>query len=402
MSILKKIKSMKKVVKKHFNNPFYGKELKTSFSSRWESFTTSTHYDQLAKQGYAKNVIAYRSIQLIARGLSSIPWLLYSKNHEIENHPLLNLLKTPNLKQADASFREELISHLLINGNAYIFKTCSQNGAPLELHILRPDRVQILKNESSIPEGYIYQIGEKKYTFLMDPLSGACQVLHLKFFNPLDDWYGMAPLEAALKAIDQHNAVGDHNLALLQNGGRPSGAFIVKPSEYGSILSDRQRESLSKDLKEAYEGASNAGRVLFLEGDFDWKEMGLNLKDLDYIDGKNLSSREIAQAFGVPPMLVGVPGDATFANYKEARYHLWEDTILPLMDLLVSELNKWLCPHYNTDLHISYDADRIPALSLRRESSWAKIAEVDFLTINEKRHAVGYGDHKDGDKLCFG
>ncbi|MBP9752939.1 MAG: phage portal protein [Proteobacteria bacterium] len=401
MSVFQKILSLKAFTSKKNLKSFDVKNLKTSFASAWHCFKTSASYDQLAKQGYVKNVIAYRSIQLIARGLASIPWLLYTKNHELENHPLLNLLKTPNLKQADSSFREELVSHLLINGNAYILKTLSDNNLPLELHLLRPDRMTILKGDSSIPYGYVYEMGNKKYTFPLDPLTGQCQILHIKFFNPLDDWYGMAPLQAALKAIDQHNAVGDHNLALLQNGGRPSGAFVVKPSEYGSVLSDRQRESLSKDLKEAYEGASNAGRVLFLEGDFEWKEMGLNLKDLDYIDGKNLSSREIAQAFGVPPMLVGVPGDATFANYKEARYHLWEDTILPLIDLIVGELNKWLCPHFNQALHIAYDADRIPALSLRRESSWAKIAEVSFLTINEKRHAVGYGDHKDGDKLCI-
>ncbi|CAO5678744.1 MAG: hypothetical protein NEHIOOID_00971 [Holosporales bacterium] len=371
-----------------------------SWASSWDILSTDNRYDEMAQFGYCSNVIAYRSIQMIARGLSSVPWLLYKDQRtELEIHPLLSLLKSPNMRQADATFREELVSHLLICGNAYILKTLNSKNQPIELSILRPDRVKILKTESGAPKCYEYTVGQKSYHFPIDPIHGNSQILHIKFFNPLNDYQGMGPLQAAASSIDQHNAVGNHNLALLQNGGRPSGAFIVRPNPHGVPLTDRQRESLSKDLRQAYEGATNAGRVLFLEGDFDWREMGLSLKDLDFIDGKNLSAREIAQAFGVPPMLVGVLGDATFANYKEARYHLWEDTILPLFDLIIGEFNRWLCPHYNMNLHLAYDADRIPALTLRRESSWEKIAHVNFLTLNEKREAVGYGYIENGDNL---
>lgn len=370
-----------------------------SWSTSWESFNTPKQYDHLAAKGYSDNVIAYRAIQLVARGVSSIPWLLYTENTELEQHPLLHLLKHPNIQQADASFREQLISHLLICGNAYILKTLNPKGEPVALTALRPDRVKLKLAKNGHVVAYEYKVGDKQYTFPVDMVTGACHVLHIKFFNPLNEHYGLGPLQAASSAIDQHNAVAEHNLSMLQNGGRPSGAFVVKPSEYGPSLSDRQRDALTRDMRKAYEGASNAGRILFLEGDFDWKEMGLSLKDLDFIEGKNLSAREIAQAFGVPPMLVGIPGDATFANYKEARYHLWEDTILPLMDLITGSLNHWLSPHYKNNLRIGYDADRIPALALRREASWAKIAEVNFLTINEKRHAVGYGDLPEGESL---
>ncbi len=103
--------------------------------------------------------------------------------------------------------------------------------------------------------------------------------------------------------------------------------------------------------------------------------------------------------FGVPPMLAGVPGDATFANYKEARYHLWEDTILPLLDTLIAELNRWLVPYYGCNLRIGYDLDRIQALASKREMAWAKVEGVTFLTLNEKRQAVGYGPIEGGDVL---
>ncbi|MBX9697540.1 MAG: phage portal protein, partial [Alphaproteobacteria bacterium] len=99
---------------------------------------------------------------------------------------------------------------------------------------------------------------------------------------------------------------------------------------------------------------------------------------------------EIAMAFGVPPMLVGVPGDATYSNYREARLHLWEDTILPLLDYLTDELNRWLVPLFGDDLKLSYDIEGIPALAERRHETWQKLEHVSFLSTNEKREAIGY------------
>jgi HK97 family phage portal protein len=199
----------------------------------------------------------------------------------------------------------------------------------------------------------------------------------------------MSPIEVAAHAIDQHNAVAGHNLALLQNGGRPTGALQVNPQDQ-DILTEEQRTRLREELQKAHEGSRNAGRIMILEGDIQWKEMGLSPKDLDFIEGKNLSAREIAQVYGVPPMLVGVPGDATFANYKEARYHLWEDTILPHMEMIKGELNHWLAPLFGENLTLDYDTDSIPALAPKREALWAKLENASFLTMNEKRELVGY------------
>ena len=146
-------------------------------------------------------------------------------------------------------------------------------------------------------------------------------------------------------------------------------------------------------------GIQNAGRIVVMEGDYQWQEMGLSLKDLDFIEGKNLCAREITQAFNVPPMLVGVPGDATFANYKEARYHLWEDTILPLLTHIADELTHWLLPNWGSGLRLSYNIDAIPALAQRREEAWSKISQANFLTLNEKRRAVGYEPVINGDVM---
>ena len=220
------------------------------------------------------------------------------------------------------------------------------------MHLLRPDRLTVLPSQTSIPRGYQYEVNGMQRIIPVDPILGTAPLLHLKFFHPLHDWEGLSPLQAAQSAIAQHNAVSEHNLSLLENGGRPSGALLVKQGEGALPLTTEQRETLREDLRAAYEGTSNAGRITLLEGDMEWKEMGLSPKDMDFLSGKYLSAREIAQAFGVPPMLVGVPGDATFANYREARFHLWEDTILPLLNTIIAELNRWLVrPRYP---HLSF------------------------------------------------
>lgn len=296
-----------------------------------KSSQTPKRYQDLCEEGYRQNVIVFRCIHLIARSAASVPWRLLKKGKEMVDHPLLSLIHRPNSRQGGAAFIESVFAYWLLSGNSYIERVDNKNGLPCELYALRPDRLQVIPNTNGSISAYEYKVGSHTRR-----ISVSCRdsspILHLKMFHPLNDWYGMSPMEAAVSAIDQHNTVSSHNLAILQNGGRPSGALLVKPPEHGSHLSSEQRDDLRQHLREWSEGPKNAGRVMVLEGDFQWQEMGLNPKDLDFIEGKYLSAREIAQAYGVPPMLVGVPGDATFANYREARYHLWEDTILPLLD----------------------------------------------------------------------
>lgn len=360
---------------------------------------TPRHFDSLIQEGYQKNVIVYRAVNLIARGMASVPWRLYRNGREVHDHPLLRLLHQPNPTQAGSSLIESLASYWLLSGNSYLESVDDANGQPAELYVLRPDRVKIVPGAQGQIIAYDYSVAGRTRRLVVNMLSGQLPVMQLKFFHPLNDWYGMSPLEAAAMSIDQHNAVVSHNLSLIQNGGRPSGALIVGKGGKSTYLTQEEREELQQSVRALYEGGKNAGRIMVMEGDLEWREMGLSPKDMDFSEGRNLSAREIAQAFGVPPMLVGVPGDATFANYREARFHLWEDTILPLVDHLTDELNLWLVPRFEKDLRLSYDIEGIPALAPRREEAWAKLAAANFLTVNEKRGAVGYEPLPQGDKL---
>lgn len=338
------------------------------------------NYEVFAREGFSKNVVVYRSISLIAKALASVEF-------NITGDPRSNWVRKKihafvnNRSSKHSLLRsiEPIVSYLLISGNAYIY---INNGINPSMQVLRPDRVEIIpSNDNTSVDYYVYRAGDKTFK-----IQDVHNLIHLKFFNPLNDWYGLSPLHAAAQSVDQHNSVSCHNISLLKNGGRPSGCLILNADK---TFTDVQREQLKTGLRDAYSGTSNAGKMMVLEGDFQWKELGKTPKDLDFFTGKNISAREIAQAYGIPPMLIGIQGDSSFANYREARFHLWEDTILPLASYIFGEINRWIRENIDQNVSISMNLDKIPALSFKRDMLWRRMSDCDFLTVEEKREFLG-------------
>jgi HK97 family phage portal protein len=368
-----------------------------------EAHWTRRDYAALAREGFMKNPVAHRSVRLISEAASAVPWLVYEEGEALDAHPLLTLLDRPNQRQAGAGFLEALYGHLLISGNAYVemISAGDANGAQgaRELHLLRPDRVTVLTDQAGWPTALEYREGSAKRRVALRPFDklraqdegpSTGSGLHLSLFHPLDDHYGFAPLEAALMALDIHNAAGRWNKALLDNSARPSGALVYAPKE-GANLSDEQFDRLKAELEDGYSGAARAGRPLLLEGGLDWKAMGLTPKDMDFIEAKHGAARDIALAFGVPPMLLGIPGDNTYANYQEANRAFYRMTVLPLVGKTAKELSAWLSPAFGERLKLWYDADLVEGLSADRDSLWARVGAASFLSDDEKREMVGYG-----------
>ena len=239
----------------------------------------------------------------------------------------------------------------------------------------------------------------------MDSETGISDGKHFKRWHPLNDYYGLSPIQAASFDIDQHNMAAKHNLSLLMNGARPSGAVIFKPKDESGMslqLSDSQRQQLMSDLNMRFSGSHNAGRPMLLEGDFDWKEMGLSPKDMDFLELKNMSARDIALCFGVPSQLVGVPDSQTYNNVSEARLALYEDTIIPLLRRVESDLNEWLTPRFGEDISIRYDIDSIPAMAERRKKTYENVVTAvreGIISRNEARERLGYEPIEGGDDV---
>jgi HK97 family phage portal protein len=352
----------------------------------------------LGRDGFMGNPVAHRAVRLVAEGAAAVPWLLYDGAAEVEEHPLLDLLARPNAGQTGGAFMEALYGHLLIAGNAYpelIEAPGNEKDGLRELHLLRPDRVTVVTDAGGWAAALDYREGggAKRRVALGAAGGSGAGAAHIKLFHPLDDIYGFAPLEAGAQALDTHNAASRWNKALLDNSARPSGALVYAPKEGGN-LSDEQFERLKGELEEGYGGARRAGRPMLLEGGLDWKAMGLSPKDMDFLEARNGAARDIALALGVPPMLLGIPGDNTYANYAEANRAFFRLTVLPLAARTAAALTAWLAPAFGAALRLALDLDRVEGLAADREALWRRLEAASFLSEDEKREAVGYGPRK--------
>lgn len=349
----------------------------------------------LMKNGYLSNPVAFRAVRMIAESAAALPLIAQDGAQRYEAHPVLDLLDRPNPFQGRAEFLEALYGHLLLSGNAWVEAVSDpQSGALRELHALRPDRMALVPGPDGWPVACDYAVGGRAHRF---DLSGEQRpVCHIRSFHPLDDHYGYSALGAAAVALDVHSSASRWSKALLDNAARPSGAIVYKGAEGAGTLSAEQYERLTGEIEAHHMGARNAGRPMLLEGGLDWKPMGFSPSDMEFHQTREAAARDIAIAFGVPPMLLGIPGDATYANYQEANRALFRLTVLPLASRVLAELAQWLGGHLGEVVALRPDLDQLPALSAERDAQWARVAAADFLTTAEKRAALGLPPLPDG------
>ena len=304
---------------------------------------TPRNFAALADEAYIKNPVAYRSVKLIATAAASLPILVFEGDKELTEHPFLTVLNHPNPFQSRTDVLEAVYSYFKLAGNVYL-EAVALDADLRELYCLRPDRMKTVPGRRGYPVQYKYTVAGTTTTYDLPNPGEQMPILHWRDFHPTNDFYGLSSIEPAAFAIDVHNAAGQYNKALLDNQARPSGALVFAGGEGKEELSDPQYARLKKELEEKYTGARNAGRPLLLEGGLDWKEMGLSPKDMEFVEGKREAARDIGLAFGVPPMLLGIPGDNTYSNFKEANRALYRQTVIPLVLSLCEALTNFLRP----------------------------------------------------------
>ncbi len=342
----------------------------------------------LTRSGFAGNPVGFRCVKMVAEAAASLPLVLQDATERYAVHPVLDLVRCPNPAQGRAELFEAIYGQLLLTGNAYVEAVGGTEGQiPLELHVLRSDRMSVVPGADGWPVAYEYAVGGAKHRF--DMREGPKPVCHIKSFHPQDDHYGFSPLQAAAQAVDVHNSASRWSKALLDNAARPSGAIVYKGAEGQGTLSSDQYSRLVDEMESHHQGTRNAGRPMLLEGGLDWKPMGFSPSDMEFQKTKESAAREIALAFGVPPMLLGVPGDATYSNYQEANRAFFRLTVLPLATRVAASVADWLAGFTGAALELRPDLDQVPALSAERDAQWARVNGAEFLTSAEKRALLG-------------
>ena len=334
-------------------------------------------YEAQVRDAFGGNAVAQRAVKLVAESVAAAPIAA--------SEPALAALVAA--RSGGQVLLESAAAQLLLHGNAYVQLLRDGEGGVAALYALRPERVTAELDASGWPTAYVYRVGERRTR--LDAEGPRPDVVHVRSFNPTDDHYGSGGLGAAAGAVAVHNAAARWNKALLDNAARPSGALVYDSGD-GAALAPEQFERLKAEMEAGFAGAGNAGRPMLLEGGLRWQPLSLSPADMDFVGLKAAAAREIALAFGVPPMLLGLPGDATYANYREANRALWRLTVLPLAATILAGLAQGLGGWF-AGATLAVDLDRVPALSEDRERLWASVAAADFLSDDEKRTMVGVG-----------
>ncbi|WP_100260232.1 phage portal protein [Qipengyuania seohaensis] len=337
---------------------------------------TAFDYRQAVADAYLANPVAQRAVRIVAESVGHAPIVCADER----------LAKLFACSCASQPLFEVLAAQLALHGNAYVQVLKDGAGVPVELFPLRPERVQVVAGEDGWPAAYRYILADRTITLPREDVNGWSNVIHLKGFHPTDDHYGAGCLAAAAPAVAIHNAASEWNRMLLANAARPSGALVYDGGDAAGLTAE-QFDRLKTELQAAFQGQANAGRPMLLEGGLDWKAMSLSPADMDFATLKSAAARDIALAFGVPPMLLGLPGDNTYSNYREANRALWRLTLLPLANMICAGLHSGLSDWFDEAARV--DLDRVPALSEDREKLWAQVSGADFLSQAEKREMLG-------------
>ncbi|MES2442771.1 MAG: phage portal protein [Pseudomonadota bacterium] len=336
-------------------------------------------YEAQVREAYLGNPVAQRAVKLVSEGVGGAPL----------SASVPELAALVNARSGGQALLETVAAQLLLHGNAYLQILAREDEAVSELFALRPERVTVEPDAGGWPVAYRYRVGAHVARLTAEDAGGRPAVVHIKAFNPVDDHYGLGCLSAAAGAVAVHNAAARWNKALLDNAARPSGALVYDPGD-GAVMSPDQFARLRAEMEAGFAGAANAGRPMLLEGGLKWQAMSLTPADMDFVGLKAAAAREIALAFGVPPMLMGLPGDAAYANYREANRALWRLAILPLAEKILGGISQALGGWF-PGAAISVDLDRVTALSEDRERLWRQVSAADFLSPEEKRAMLGVG-----------
>ncbi len=358
-------------------------------------------YEQLSLDGFKMCATARAIIGRIARRTAQLPIKLQRHNTEGEwedldateddEHPLMTLLRRPNKAMTRVDLLESVFASRLLAGESFLLPFGPlESGPPTELWWARPDKFHCEPGDDGLVKTWTYKTGKGETPFDMDVSEGTlAPVFFWKTFNPVDQWRGLSVLGSGRMQIMQTNGASKWNANLIANGMRPPGAFVYAPDSTGSPLGRAGRAQIEDEIRRKLTGPQGAGSPLILEGGLTWQDMSVASKDLDWLAGQQYADRTLCFLLGYPPIMLGIPGDATYKNYSEARTSFYQDTAIPLMTEFLEHMNEWLVPQYGDDLRLVVDEDKIDALTEKRNEMWDRVEKSTILTINEKREMVG-------------
>lgn len=380
---------------KRFTDYITSKSYEVLFYDKNEDLDSKKHWSK-ADFLNANEISLYtnRAIAKRAEKVAEIDFVLTKQNGDVEeNHPLLSLLHRPNDLQTGRQFWALYQTYKDLTGCTYIWKepkspdfTSGNNFDVKALHLLRPDYVTIRYDSDGNISEFVYSTPwGKRLTFPPE------QIIYSYNPDPKKPTEGLSLLQGGIRSIDTEVQLNKYHANVLRNGGKVESVVKFKSPN----LNKQQAKELREQYEEQFAESRNSGKPMFLGGDAEVLNMGLNPSELSFLETKGVILNDIAIMTGVPKTVLGVPTGETFANSQAAISIFLRETIKPLLTDLAETLNWRLVPD---ELTLDY-VDPTPEdkdMKLKETESGVKNY---YMTINEARERHDLEPIDGGDQI---
>lgn len=387
-------------------NPFQKKSISLLTLLSSSSDTWIYNNNQVIK-AYIDACPIFTATNWIVDACNDIEFVLRNKKKDefIYEHPILKLLNNPNPFVNTDEFKKSIFNYFLLSGNIYITKIKGLRGDVLELYVNNPQDVSITANQLDNFAGQ-YNITNlqnaiftrnEKYKFIA---RNGNELIHHKNFNPQSnrsDLYGISFFAGCQIEIKKYIEASIHNLSLIQNGGRPTGLLTYRGN---ANMAPAVQEEIKKSIDEKLKGGANAGNIITLNNDFEYKTLSESIRDMDYKGLQESIEKKIYQAVKIPNALFD-SSTMTYSNLDVSQYAFYDRGVLPIFKSVCKFLNSQLLPDFKdaNDLELTFDKSTISALENREITNARDLHKESIISKNEARAKVGYEAIIGGDQF---
>ena len=319
----------------------------------------------------------YACVRILAESVAGLPLHVFERTADGSKsvkpeHPLFHLLHDEsNHEMTSFVFREALMSHLLLWGNAYAQIIRDGRGLPVALYPLLPDRVSVDRDQS----------GELTYTYQSDKGQIKLRhdnVLHIPGLG-FDGLIGYSPIAMAKNSIGMALATEEYGAAFFANGANPGGVL-----EHPGVLKDRDR--LRESWQSQFSGA-NAHKVAVLEEGLKFHQMSIPPEQAQFLETRKFQINEIARIFRVPPHMVGDLEKSSFSNIEQQSLEFVKYTLDPWVVRWEQSLGQALIlPSEKNRVFIKFNLDGLLRGDYQsRMQGYSTGIQNGFMSVNDVR-----------------
>lgn len=304
---------------------------------------------------------------------------------EVLEHPVLDVLQRVNQFENRYGLFETTLLWQELTGNAYWYILKDGMGVPVELWPMAPNRTTIVPSREKFIEYYVFRNGMEKVRFETE------EVIHFKYPNPRDPYYGMSPLQAIADVYNINQNMNIFENALFSNNARPEGFFTTE-HEVDPVDYDR----LSSELLETWTGIKNTGKTGLLTHGLKFESVNLPPREIGFLQGRKWTKEEIFNAFSIP---LGLMDNTTNrANAEAAQFVYMKYGIEPRIKRFEEKLNEILLPMFDERLFICFE-NVVPEdreFELKEDTA---LFGIGAKSANEIRRGRGLDAYEGGDSL---